>query len=85
VLLQPPTPFFPLPSPLSLSLLSGCVRRSGRSGGTAAPTIIRDGPDDRMTKVSAAASAAMEATEEEEYKRCNGADLDATWSTPSSA
>ena len=45
VLLPPPTPFFLPPSPLPPSPLSGCVRRVGRSGGTATPAVIRDGPD----------------------------------------
>ena len=72
-------PFFPLLSPLPLLPLSGCVHRGGRSGGTAAPAIICDGPDNRMTKTcygtaSTAASAAMEATEEEEYNGCDGVD-----------
>jgi hypothetical protein len=71
--------FFPLPSPLPLLPLSGCVHRGGRSSGTAAPAIIRDGPDDRTTKTrygtaSAAASAATEATEEEEYNGYDGVD-----------
>jgi len=53
--------------------LSGCVHHSGRSGGTAAPAVIRDGPGDRTTKArydtaSAAAAAATEAMEEEEYE-----------------
>jgi hypothetical protein len=71
-------PFFLLPSPLPLSPLSGCVRRGGCSGGTAAPAVIRDGPDDRTTKTrygaaSVAASAAAAATKEEEYDECDGA------------
>ena len=84
VLLPPPTPLFPPPSPLPPSPLpplplSGCVRRAGRSGGTAIPAVIRDGPDGRMTKThygtaSAAALAAAEVTEEEECAGCNGAD-----------
>ncbi len=58
-------PFFPTPSPLPPSPLSGCVRRTGRSGGTATPPVIRDGPDSHTTKTrygtaSAAASAATE-------------------------
>ena len=81
VLLPPPTPFFPLPSQMSLSPLSGCVHHSGCSGGTASPAVIRDGPGDRMTKAhygttsaaSSASAAAMEATEEE-YKGCDDAD-----------
>jgi hypothetical protein len=79
VLLPPPTPFFSLPSLLPLSPLSGCICCGGRSSGTAAPAVIRDGPDDRTTKTrydtaSAAASAAKEATEEEEYNGCDCAD-----------
>jgi len=79
VLLPPPTPFFQLPSPLPLLPLSGCVRRGGCSGGTAAPTVILDGLDDRTTKTrygttSVAVSASTEATEEEEYDGCDGAD-----------
>jgi len=71
---------FPLPSPLPPLLpLSGCVHRGGRSGGTAAPAIIRDGPDDWTTKTrygtaSVAASAATEALEEEEYNGCDSVD-----------
>ncbi len=69
VLLPPPTPFFPPPSPLPPSPLSGCDRRGGRSGGTAAPAIICDRPHGRTTKTrygtasaAALASAAAEAT-----------------------
>jgi hypothetical protein len=74
VLLPPPTPFFPPPFTLPPSPLSGCVRRAGRSGGTATPAVICDEPDGRTTKTrygttSAAASAA---TEEEERQRQNG-------------
>ncbi len=62
VILPPPTPFFPMLLPLPLSLQSRCVRCSGRSGGTTAPTIGRDGLNDQTTKirdgtVPAAASA----------------------------
>jgi hypothetical protein len=76
VLLPPPTPFFPPPSPLPPSPLSGCVRRAGRSGGTANPAVIRDGPDGRTTKTcyGTASKAASAATEEEECGGCDGAD-----------
>ena len=80
MLLPPPTPFFLPPYPLPPLPLSGCVRRGGLSGGTAAPAIIRDGPDGRTTKTryitpSAAVSAAAEAetTEEEACDGCVGA------------
>jgi hypothetical protein len=71
-------PFFPPPSPLPPLQQSGCVCRGGRSGRTAAPAVIRDGPDGRSTKTcygtaSLAASTASEATEEEEYDGCDGA------------
>jgi hypothetical protein len=79
VLLPPPTPFFPPPSPLPPSPLSGCVRRAGRSDGTATPAVIRDGPDGRTTKTrygtaSAAAPVVAEVMEEEECDGCDGAD-----------
>jgi hypothetical protein len=76
VLLPPSTPLFPPPSPLPPSPLSGCVRRAGRSGGTATPTVIRDGPDGRTTKTcyGTASAAASGATEEEECNGCDGAD-----------
>ena len=50
-----------------------CCR--GRSGGTATPAVIRDGPDGRMTKTryGTASAAALLATEEEECDRCDGA------------
>ena len=68
-------PFFPLLSPLPLLPLSGCVHRGGRSGGTAAPAIICDGPDNRTTKTRyGTASAVTEAMEEEEYNGCDGVD-----------
>ena len=69
-------PFFPPPSPLPPSPLSGCVRRAGRSGGTATPAIIRDGPDGRTTKTryGTASATALAATEEEECDGCDGAD-----------
>jgi hypothetical protein len=75
VLLPPPTPLFPPPSPLPPSPLSGCVRRAGRSGGTATP-VIRDGPDGCTTKTryGTASAAASAATEEEECDGCDGAD-----------
>ena len=73
----PPSPLPPLP-PLPPSPLSGCVRCGGRSGGAAAPAVIRDGPNGRTTKTcygtsSAAAATAAEATEEEDYDGCDGA------------
>ena len=76
MLLPPPTPFFPPPSPLPPSPLSRCVRRAGRSGGTANPAVIRDGPDGRTTKTryGTASAAASAATEEEECDGCEGAD-----------
>jgi hypothetical protein len=75
VLLPPPTPFFPPPSPLLPLTLSGCVRRAGRFGGTATPAVIRDGTNGRTTKTRyTTASAAADATEEEECIGCNGAD-----------
>ena len=79
VLPPSPTPFFPPPSPLPPSPLSGCVRRAGPSGGPATPTVIRDGPDGRTTKTrygtaSASAPTVAEVTEEEECNRCDGAD-----------
>ena len=74
VLLPPPAPFFPSPSPLPPSPLFGCVRRAGRSGGTATPAVIRDGPNGRTAKtcygtasaaaLAAASTAASAATEE---------------------
>jgi hypothetical protein len=75
-MLPPLTPFFLPPSPLPPLPLSGCVRRVGCSGGTATPTIIRDGPHGRMTKTpyGTASAAALAATEEEECDGCNGAD-----------
>jgi hypothetical protein len=75
VLLPPLTPFFPPPSPLPPSPLSGCVCRSGCSGGTATPAVIRDGPDGRTTKIryGTASAAASAATEEEECNGCDGA------------
>ncbi len=78
MLLPPPTPFFPPPSPLPLSPLSGCVRRAGRSGGTATPVVICDGPDGRTTKTryGTASAAASAATEEEE---CDGSDSADPW------
>ena len=90
MLLPPQTPFCPLPSPLPLSPLSGCVRRGGSSDGTAATAVIRDGPDNQTTKTrygtaSAAALAATEATEEEEYNRVMVPTPNAAWTTPSSA
>jgi hypothetical protein len=68
-------PFFPTPSLLPPSPLSGCVRRSGRSGGTTTPAVIRDGPDGRTTKThyGTASAAASAATEEEECNGCDGA------------
>ncbi len=77
VLLPPPTPFFPLPSPLPPLPLSGCVRRAGCSGGTATPAVIRDGPNGRTTEThyyGTASAATAAATEEEECDGCNGAD-----------
>ena len=76
VLLPPLTPFFPPPSLLPPSPLSGCARRAGRSGGTSNPAVIRDGPDGLTTKTrygtaSAVASAAPTP--------------DAAWTTPCSA
>jgi hypothetical protein len=55
--------------------LSGCVRRARRSGGTATPAVIRDGPDGRTTKTryGTASAAASAATEEEECNGCDGA------------
>ena len=75
MLLPPPTPFFPPPSLLPPSPLSGCVRRAGRSGGTATPAIIRDGPDGRTTKTryGTTSAAALAVTEEEECDGCDGA------------
>ena len=78
VLLPPPMPFFPPLSPLPPLPLSGCVRCAGRSGGTATPAVIRDGPDSHTTKTrygtaSAAAAAAAAVTEQEECKGCDGA------------
>ena len=71
MLLPPLTLLFPPPSPLPLSPLSGCVRRTGRSGGTATPVVIRDRLDGRTTKTrygtasaAALAAAAAAATEE---------------------
>ena len=72
MLLPPPTSFFPPPSPLPPSPLSGCVRCAGRSGGTATPAVIRDGPDGRTTKTRYGTASAV--TEEEECNRCYGAD-----------
>ena len=79
VLLPPPRPLFPPPSALPPSPLSRCVCCVGRSGGTATPTVIHDGPCGHTTKTrygtaSAAALAAAAATEEEECNGCNGAD-----------
>ena len=77
MLLPPLTPFFLSPSLLQPLPLSRCVRHFARSGGTATPVVIRDGPDGRTTKTrygtasaaaSASASASAEATEEEECK-----------------
>ena len=75
MLLPPPTPFFPPPYPLPPSPLSGCVRRAGRSGGTASPAVIRDGPGSRTTKTryGTASAAASAATEEEECDGCDSA------------
>jgi len=76
VLLPPLTPFFPpRPSPLPLLPLSGCVRRTGHSGGTATPAVIHDGPEGRMTKTryGTASAAASLATKEDECDRCDGA------------
>ena len=75
VLLPPPMPLFPPPSPLPPLPLSGCVRRAGRSSGTATP-VIRDGPDGRSTKTryGTASAAASAAKEEEECDGCDGAD-----------
>ena len=72
MLLPPPTSFFPPPSPLPPSPLSGCVRCAGRSGGTATPAVIRDGPNGRTTKTRYGTASAV--TEEEECNRCYGAD-----------
>jgi hypothetical protein len=57
-------------------IVSGCVRRAGRSGGTATPAVIRDGPDGRTTKTryGTASAAASAATEEEKCDGCDGAD-----------
>ena len=79
MLLPPPTPFFPPLSPLPPLPLSGCVYCGRRSGSSAAPTLIRDGPDGRTTKTrygtaSAAAPVAAEVTEEEECNGCDSAD-----------
>jgi hypothetical protein len=60
-----------------------CLRRrcpdvsvAGRSGGTATPAIIRDGPDGHTTKTryGTASVVASAATEEEECGGCDGAD-----------
>jgi hypothetical protein len=67
VLLPPPTPFFLMPSPLPLSLLSGCVRCAGRSGSTSRTTTTCYGT------ATAAALATAEGMEEEECDGCDGA------------
>ena len=68
-------PFFPLPSPLPLSLLSGCVRCGGCSSGAAAPAVICDEPDDQTakTRYGTVPVAVTEVTDEEEYDGCDGA------------
>ena len=75
VLLPPSMLFFVPPSPLPPLPLSGCVRRSGRSGSTATPAVIRDGLVGRTTKTcyGTTSAAALAATEEEECDGCNGA------------